>query len=127
MGPKQQLLNPYSVKIETPTGKSTTLPVTLLTPKQAEEVQAEFKKLAQDAGVNGKRDGILAPAVEDARHLAGPPQPPRRARTRGIAGLHRERCSLGGRHGQPMVAGRFSSGRRGGTLDLCRASSGCCS
>ena len=47
MTPKtQQPLHPYSVKIETPTGKSATLPVTLLTPKQAEEVQLEFKRSA---------------------------------------------------------------------------------
>jgi hypothetical protein len=39
----QQPLHPYSVKIATPTGKSATLPVTLLTPKQVEEVQLEFK------------------------------------------------------------------------------------
>src|SRR5436190_22870806 len=39
MTPKtQQPLHPYSVKIETPTGKSATLPVTLLTPRQAEQV-----------------------------------------------------------------------------------------
>jgi len=43
MTPKtQQPLHPYSVKIETPTGKSATLPVTLLTPKHAEQVQLEF-------------------------------------------------------------------------------------
>ena len=66
MAPKtQQLLNPYSVKIETPTGKSTTLPVTLLTPKQAEEVQAEFKKLAQDAGVKGARINVHRVTVDD--------------------------------------------------------------
>ncbi len=59
MTPKtQQLLHPYSVKIETPTGKSATLPVTLLTPKQAEEVQVEFKRLAQEAGIKGARINV---------------------------------------------------------------------
>ena len=54
MTPKtQQPLHPYSVKIETPTGKSATLPVTLLTPKQAEQVQVEFKRLAHEAGIKG--------------------------------------------------------------------------
>jgi len=43
------------VKIETPTGKSATLPVTLLTPKQAEQVQVEFKRLAHEAGIKGAR------------------------------------------------------------------------
>ena len=49
----QQVPHPYSVRIETPTGKSATLPHALLTPTQAEELQAEFKRLAQDAGVKG--------------------------------------------------------------------------
>ena|SRR5439155_16998511 len=56
MTPKtQQPLHSYSVKIETPTGKSATLPVTLLTPKQAEQVQVEFKRLAHEAGIKGAR------------------------------------------------------------------------
>jgi hypothetical protein len=59
MSPKtQQSLHPYSVKIETPTGKSATLPVILLTPKQAEEVQVEFKRLAHDAGIKGARINV---------------------------------------------------------------------
>jgi hypothetical protein len=61
----QQLLHPYTVKIETPTGKTTTLPVTLLTPKQAEEVQAEFKGLAQDAGVKGARINVQRITADD--------------------------------------------------------------
>lgn len=66
MAPKtQQLLHPYSVKIATPTGKSTTLPVTLLSPKQAEEVQADFKKLAQDAGVKGARIDVHRVTADD--------------------------------------------------------------
>ena len=56
MTPKtQQPLHSYSVKIETTTGKSATLPVTLLTPKQAEQVQVEFKRLAHEAGIKGAR------------------------------------------------------------------------
>ena len=47
---------PYSVKIETPTGQSTTVPITFLTAKQVEDfLQFEFKRLAQDAGVKGAR------------------------------------------------------------------------
>lgn len=66
MAPKtHQVLHPYSVKIETPTGKSTTLPVTLLSPKQAEEVQAEFKRLAQDAGVKGAHIDVHRVTVDD--------------------------------------------------------------
>ena len=52
----QQSELPYSVKIETPTGRSTTVPVAFLTPKQLEEfLQTEFKRLAQEAGVKGAR------------------------------------------------------------------------
>ena len=60
-----QVLNPYSVKIETPTGKSTTLPNTLLTAKQAEEVQAQFKRLAHDAGVKGARISVQRVSGDD--------------------------------------------------------------
>ena len=48
--------SPYSVKIETATGKSSTVPIVILTPKQLEDfLQIEFKKLAQEAGVKGAR------------------------------------------------------------------------
>ena len=47
---------PYSVKIETPTGQSATVPITFLTAKQVEDfLQFEFKRLAQEAGVKGAR------------------------------------------------------------------------
>lgn len=51
-----QYESPYSVKIETATGKSTTVPIVVLTPKQLEDfLQVEFKKLAQEAGAKGAR------------------------------------------------------------------------
>src|SRR5438034_762548 len=58
-------LHPYSVKIETPTGKSATLPVTLLTPKQAEQVQVEFKRLAHEAGIKGARINVQRVVADD--------------------------------------------------------------
>ncbi len=65
-GPKtQQPLHSYSVKIETPTGKSATLPVTLLTPKQAEQVQVEFKRLAHEAGIKGARINVQRVVADD--------------------------------------------------------------
>ena len=68
MTPKtQQPLHPYSVKIETPTGKSATLPVTLLTPKQAEQVQVEFKRLAHEAGIKGARINVQRVVADDRR------------------------------------------------------------
>jgi len=52
----QQSESPYSVKIETATGRSTTVPIVVLTPKQLEDfLQVEFKRLAQEAGVKGAR------------------------------------------------------------------------
>jgi len=66
MTPKtQQPLHPYSVKIQTPTGKSATLPVPLLTPKQAEEVQVEFKRLAHEAGIKGARIDVQRVVADD--------------------------------------------------------------
>ena len=52
----QQSESPYSVKIETATGRSTTVPIAVLTPKQLEDfLQIEFKRLAQEADVKGVR------------------------------------------------------------------------
>lgn len=46
--------SPYSVKIETATGRSTTIPIVVLTPKQLENfLQVEFKRLAREAGATG--------------------------------------------------------------------------
>jgi hypothetical protein len=48
--------SPYSVKIETATGKSTAVPIAFLTAKELEVfLQVDFKKLAQEAGVKGAR------------------------------------------------------------------------
>ena len=52
----QQFESPYCVRIETDTGKSSTVPIAVLTPKQLEIfLQTEFKRLAQEAGVKGAR------------------------------------------------------------------------
>jgi hypothetical protein len=48
--------SPYSLKIETETGESATVPIAVLTPKQLEVfLTSEFKRLAQEAGVKGVR------------------------------------------------------------------------
>ena len=60
-----QPLIPYSVKIITATGTDATLPITLLTPKQDEELQVEFKKIAHDAGARGARISVQRLAVDD--------------------------------------------------------------
>jgi len=52
----KQSESPYSVKIETASGRSATVPIVVLTPKQLEDfLQIEFKRLAQEAGVKGAR------------------------------------------------------------------------
>jgi hypothetical protein len=52
----QQSESPYCVKIETATGRSTTVPIAVLTPKQLEDfLQIEFKRLVQEAGAKGAR------------------------------------------------------------------------
>ncbi len=52
----QQFESPYCVRIETETGKSSTIPFAVLTPKQLEVLfQSEFTRLAQEAGANGAR------------------------------------------------------------------------
>ena len=52
----QQPEYPYSVKIETSTGHSATVPVAFLTPKQVENfLQFDFKRLTEEAGIKGAR------------------------------------------------------------------------
>lgn len=56
---------PYSVKINTATGTDATLPITLLTPKEAEELQVEFKKIVREAGARGARISVQRLAVDN--------------------------------------------------------------
>ena len=49
----QQFESPYAVKIETGSGRSTTVPIAILTPQQLQDFL--FKRLAQEAGVKGAR------------------------------------------------------------------------
>jgi hypothetical protein len=50
----QQSEFPYSLRIETATGRSTTIPFAVLTPKQLQDfLQTEFKRLSQEAGTKG--------------------------------------------------------------------------
>jgi hypothetical protein len=57
---------PYSVKIETPTGKSATVPIAFLTPTQVQDfLQVEFNKIAQEAGIKGSRLLVERAAAAD--------------------------------------------------------------
>lgn len=52
----QQAEYPYSVKIETSTGLSIDLRIAFLTRKQIEDfLQSDFKRLVQEAGIEGAR------------------------------------------------------------------------
>ncbi len=47
---------PYLVKIETASGRSQTVPIAFLTPKQLEQFfQHDFKRLVEEAGAKGAR------------------------------------------------------------------------
>ena len=72
----QQSESPYSVKIETASGRSTTIPIAVLTAKQLEDfLQIEFKRLAQEAGIRGARVHIERAVAADyeqvIREVAG--------------------------------------------------------
>jgi hypothetical protein len=52
----QQLEHPYSLKIETPTGQSVTVPIAFLTREEIRSfLQSDFQRLAQEAGMQGSR------------------------------------------------------------------------
>ncbi len=61
---KHQILSPYFVKISAATGPAVNLPITVLTPKQAQELQVEFKKIAREARVRA-RISMQRLAVDD--------------------------------------------------------------
>ena len=60
-----QAVHPYSVKIETATGRAASLPLTLLTPTQVEQARIEFKRMAQGAGIKGARIDVQRVAADD--------------------------------------------------------------
>lgn len=61
----QQPEYPYSVKIETSTGQSASVPIAFLTRQQVEQfVQSDFKRLVQEAGIKGA--SILVEHAETA-------------------------------------------------------------
>lgn len=63
---------PYFVKIETSAGQSTTVPVAFLTRKQVEQfLQSDFKRLVQEAGVEGARIYVERAATADYEKVLG--------------------------------------------------------
>ena len=66
----QQTETPYSVKIETATGRSTTVPIAVLTSKELEDfLQIEFKRLAQEAGAKGARVHVERAVAADYQQV----------------------------------------------------------
>ncbi len=52
----QAIEYPYTLKLETPTGQSMTVPIAFLTREQvAKFLQTDFKRLAQESGMKGAR------------------------------------------------------------------------
>lgn len=63
---KEHAEYPYCVKVETATGRSANVPIAFLTPKQVELfLQVDFKRLVQEAGVNGARIHVERAASSD--------------------------------------------------------------
>jgi len=68
----QQPEYPYSVKIETSTGQSATVPIAFLTTKQVEDfLQFDFKRLAEEAGVKGARIHVERAITADYDKVMG--------------------------------------------------------
>lgn len=62
----QQAEYPYFVRIETATGQSANVPVAFMTPKQIENfLQFDFKRLVQEAGVQGARIYVERAMIAD--------------------------------------------------------------
>jgi hypothetical protein len=57
MSPEVQKVEyPYTLKIETPTGQSVTVPIAFLTRDQvAKFLQTDFKRITEEAGARGTR------------------------------------------------------------------------
>lgn len=52
----QQLEHPYTLKIETPTGQSVTVPIAFLTREEVTNfLQSDFQRLAKEVGMRGSR------------------------------------------------------------------------
>ena len=57
---------PFTLKIETSTGQSVTVPIAFLTREQvAKFLQSDFKRITEDAGVKGTRVHVEQAATAD--------------------------------------------------------------
>jgi hypothetical protein len=63
---KQNVEYPYTLKIETSTGQSVTVPIAFLTREQvAKFLQSDFKRITEEAGVKGTRVHVEQAATAD--------------------------------------------------------------
>jgi hypothetical protein len=66
----QQSESPYSIKIETAMGRSTTVPIAVLTPEQLKDfLQIDFKRVAQEAGAKGARVHVERAVAADYEQI----------------------------------------------------------
>jgi ABC-type tungstate transport system substrate-binding protein len=68
----QQPEYPYAVTIKTSTGQSADLPIAFLTREQlADFLQSGFKRLVQEAGIQGARVQVEAAIIADYSKVLG--------------------------------------------------------
>lgn len=61
---------PFTLKIESSTGQSVTVPIAFLTRKQvAEFLQSDFKRLTEEAGVKGTRVSVEQAVTADYENV----------------------------------------------------------
>jgi hypothetical protein len=67
MSPEAQVVEyPFTLKIETSSGQSVTVPIAFLTREQvAKFLQTDFKRLAQESGMKGSRVHVEQAACAD--------------------------------------------------------------
>lgn len=62
----QKVEYPYTLKIETSTGQSVTVPIAFLTREQlAKFLRSDFKRITEEAGVKGNRVHVEQTATAD--------------------------------------------------------------
>jgi hypothetical protein len=71
MSPEVQTIEyPYTLKIETPTGQSVTVPIAFLTRDEVTSfLQSDFQRLAQEAGMRGSRVHVEQATTADYNNV----------------------------------------------------------
>jgi hypothetical protein len=71
MSPEMQAIeHPYTLKIETPSGQTVTVPIAFLTREEIKSfLQSDFQRLAQEAGMKGSRVHIEQAVTTDYNNV----------------------------------------------------------